>query len=95
MLNALLPGTIVPIHRHPLSNENVLLLYGKMDEVFYDNDGKEIERIHLDPSIGNFGCDIPARTWHSVEAIEPSIIYEAKNGRYGEDGSETMDELKA
>ena len=64
MLNALLPGSIVPIHRHPNSNENVLLLCGKLVEVIYDAEGKEIERIHIDPSVGNFGCVVPAGAWH-------------------------------
>ena len=95
MLNALLPGSIVPIHRHPHSNENVLLLCGKLVEVIYDAEGNEIERIHLDPSVGNFGCVVPAGAWHSVEVLEPSVIYEAKDGKYGEDGSETFDEYKA
>ena len=95
MLNALLPGSIVPIHRHPNSNENVLLLCGKLVEVIYDAEGNETERIHLDPSVGNFGCVVPAGAWHSVEVLEPSVIYEAKDGKYGEDGSETLDEYKA
>ena len=95
MLNALLPGSIVPIHRHPKSNENVILLCGKLVEVIYDADGNETERIHLDPSVGNFGCVVPAGAWHSVEVLEPSVIYEAKDGKYGEDGSETFDEYKA
>lgn len=95
MLNALLPGSIVPIHRHPKSNENVLLLCGKLVEVIYDAEGNEIERIHLEPSVGNFGCVIPAGSWHTVEVLEPSVIYEAKDGKYGEDGSETLDEYKA
>lgn len=90
MLNALLPGSIVPIHRHPHSNENVLLLCGKLVEVIYDTDGNETERIHLDPSMGNFGCVVPAGAWHSVEVLEPSVIYEAKDGRYGEDGTESF-----
>lgn len=89
MLNALLPGSIVPIHRHPNSNENVLCLSGKLVEVIYDAEGNETERIHLDPSVGNFGCVVPAGAWHSVEVQEPSVIYEAKDGKYGEDGSET------
>lgn len=92
MLNALLPGTIVPIHRHPLSNENVLLICGKLVEVIYDAEGNETERIHLDPTTGNFGCVVPAGAWHTVEVLEPSVIYEAKDGKYGEDGSETLDE---
>ena len=95
MLNALLPGSIVPIHRHPKSNENVLLLCGKLVEVIYDAEGNEIERIHLEPSVGNFGCVIPAGSWHTVEVLEPSVIYEAKDGKYGEDGSETLDAYKA
>ena len=95
MLIALLPGTVVPIHRHPNSNENVLLLCGKLVEVIYDENGKEKERIHLDPTIGNYGCVIPPGAWHTVEVLEPSVIYEAKDGRYGEDGSETFDAFKA
>ena len=95
MLNALLPGTVVPIHRHPKSNENVILLCGKLVEVIYDAEGNETERIHLDPSVGNFGCVVPVGAWHTVEVLEPSVIYEAKDGKYGEDGSETFDEYKA
>lgn len=102
MLNALLPGTSVPIHRHPSSNENVLLVCGKLVEVIYGltpgpspkGEGRleEKERIVLDPSTGNFGCVVPAGAWHTVEVLEPSVIYEAKDGKYGEDGSETLDE---
>lgn len=95
MLNALLPGTDVPIHRHPTSNENVLLLCGKLVEVLYDDNGNETARYHLDPSVGNFGCVVPAGAWHTVEVLEPSVIYEAKDGKYGEDGSEALDEYKA
>ena len=102
MLNALLPGTVVPIHRHPNSTENVLLLHGKLVEVLYEEerpgDGieKDVRRLHetarivLDPSSGNYGCVVPAGTWHTVEVLEPSVIYEAKDGKYGEDGSETV-----
>lgn len=95
MLNALLSGTEVPVHRHPNSNENVILLCGKLVEILYDAKGNETERIHLDPSVGSFGCVVPAGAWHTVEVLEPSVIYEAKDGRYGEDGSETFDEYKS
>ena len=95
MLNALLPGTVVPIHRHPQSTENVLLLCGKIVEVICDENGNEIERIHLDPIVGNYGCVVPQGAWHTVEVLEPSVIYEAKDGKYGEDGSETFDAFKA
>ena len=93
MLNVLMPGTVVPIHRHPNSNENVILLCGKLIEVLYDEHGNETERVHLDPTIGNFGCVVPAGAWHTVEVLEPSAIYEAKDGKYGEDGSEIFEEF--
>ena len=108
MLNALRPGTVVPIHRHPNSTENVLLLQGKLVEILYEEerlgDGfergmdaqdvangrrlRETYRIVLDPLSGSCGCIVPAGTWHTVEVLEPSVIYEAKDGKYGEDGSE-------
>ena len=88
--NALMPGTIVPIHRHPQSNETVIILCGKVIEIIYDANGNEIERVHLDPSLGNFGCVVPTGAWHSVEVLDPSVIFEAKDGKYGQDGSETM-----
>ena len=94
MLNALLPGTVVPIHRHPQSTENVFLLCGKIVEVICDENGNEKERIHLDPTVGNYGCVVPQGVWHTVEVLEPSVIYEAKDGKYGEDGSETLDAFK-
>lgn len=89
MLNALIPRTDVPIHRHTQSNETVILLCGKIIEILYDDTGNETERFHLDPTLGNFGCVVPAGAWHTVEVLEPSLIFEAKDGKYGEDGSET------
>ena len=97
MLNAMLPGTEVAIHRHPMSNENVILIKGRLDEVLYEEvtsaDGKvtlkESERIHLCPEDGAYGCQVPKGVWHTVEVLEPSVIYEGKDGKYGEDGSET------
>ena len=44
----------------------------------------------LDTSTGNYGCVVPAGAWHTVEVLTPSVIYEAKDGKYGEDGSETF-----
>ena len=95
MLNALLPGTVVPIHRHPQSTENVFLLCGKLVEIIYDEEGNETERICLDPAVGNYGCVVEKGAWHTVEVMEPSVIYETKDGKYGEDGSEMFDDHKA
>lgn len=104
MLNALLPGTVVPVHRHPHSSETVVLLCGRLDEVIYEevqtvgdlsqaaeasgqSSLREVERIHLCPGEGRFGCQVPAGAWHTVEVLEPSVIFEAKDGAYGQDGS--------
>lgn len=88
MLNALLPGTKVDIHRHPVSDESVICLRGRLDEIIYDDNGNETSRISLSPADGRYGCQIPAGAWHTVEVFEPSVIFEAKDGRYGEDKSE-------
>lgn len=88
MLNALLPGTVVAVHRHPRSNESVVCLKGRLVEVIYDAEGNEAERIVLNSAAGAYGCVVPAGVWHTVEVLEPSVIFEAKDGRYGEDGSE-------
>ena len=90
MLKALQPGTDVPIHRHPNSNESIVLLCGKAEEIFYDGEGRETERLLMDPAAGSYGCVVPAGCWHTIVALEPTVIMEAKDGRYGEDGSESF-----
>lgn len=85
MMNALLPGTEVAIHQHIDTTETVVCLVGRLDEVMYEKVGedfREIERIHLCPNEGKYGCQIPLGTWHTVEVIEPSVIFEAKDGAY-------------
>ena len=64
-------------------------------EIICDENGNEKERIHLDPTVGNYGCVVPQGAWHTVEVLEPSVIYEAKDGKYGEDGSETFVAFKS
>ncbi len=90
MLNALMSGAPMPIHRHPNSSESVIVICGSVVEVYYNDNGQEIERIPLCPAEGVYGCQVPKGTWHSVEAKEPSVIIEFKDGRYGEDGSEML-----
>ena len=79
MLNVLLPGTKVDIHRHPMSSESVMCLFGRIDEVLYEC-----------PSEGRYGCQVPKGSWHTVEVLEPSVIFEAKDGAYGADKSERL-----
>ena len=76
------------MYRHPNSTENVLCLCGSVDEVLYDEDGKEVECIHISPVEGTIGCVVPKGQWHTIEVHEPSVIYEGKDGKYGEDCTE-------
>ena len=82
LINVLLPGTILPIHRHRHTAETYVLLRGKMSVVFYNDMGGRTERYLLDPTAGNYGVQIPAGQWHTVEVIEPSAILEVKDGPY-------------
>ena len=59
-------------------------------DVLRDRRFWEIDRVVLDAA-GRFGCVVPAGVWHTVELLEPSVIYEAKDGKYGADGSEQVD----
>ena len=106
MLNALLPGTVVPIDRREDTTAEVICLCGGLEEVIYEevvsyeNDTndfqkgmnvqdvvrkveyREVQRIHLNPAETKYGCQIPKGAWHTVEVIEPSVIFEAKDGAY-------------
>lgn len=92
MLNAMQPGTEVAVHRHPNSNENIFAITGRLDVILLEEDStgelKESIRHHLSPAEGQYGCTVPQGTWHTVEVKEPSVIFEAKDGKYGEDASE-------
>ncbi len=82
LINVLLPRTLIPVHRHLHTAETYIILHGKMFVVFYDELGAQTERYLLDPSIGNYGVQIPKGQWHGVEVIEPSAIFEVKDGPY-------------
>ena len=85
MLNALLPGTVVPVHRHEATAETVVCLRGRLWEVIYeevDNKFREVSRHLLCPAEGCHGMQVPAGAWHTIEVLEPSVIFEAKDGAY-------------
>lgn len=92
MLNVMEPGTIIPIHRHVSTVETVIIIRGRMDEIYYDGQGNETTRFHLDASHGVYGLQIPAGQYHSVEALTPCAIIEFKAGKY--DPVKTEDFLK-
>lgn len=79
LLNALIPGTQVPIHRHTTSAETAIILYGHIDEIYYDDLGNETMRHTL--NVGD-GLQIPIGQFHTVEVHEPSILLEVKDGAY-------------
>lgn len=82
MMNALLPGTVVPIHRHPTTVETVTIIRGSVVEVFYNEEGEETERFTLSAAEGCYGIQIPVGQWHTVIITEPCVILEVKDGAY-------------
>lgn len=83
LLNGLEPGTILPIHRHRHTAETYILLRGKLNVIFYNEMGGEMERFYLNPQDGEYGVHIPAGQWHTVEVLESgTVIFEVKDGPY-------------
>lgn len=83
MLNALEPGTQVPIHRHPMTSETVVLLRGSIKEVFYDEQGNVTESVTLEAGKEPSAMNIPAGIWHTVECLEAgTILFETKDGAF-------------
>lgn len=82
MLNALLPGTVLPIHRHQHTTEFVTLLRGRLEQIYYDDNGNDIDHFILDPREGMYAICIPKGQWHNTIALEPSVIFEAKDGAF-------------
>ena len=83
MLNAVEPGTVVPIHHHPTKDESFVVLRGIVKVTTYNDDGSIIESIVLDPKVGQYGVDIPKNVWHTIESLESgSVIFECKDGPF-------------
>ena len=79
MLNAVEPGTVVPIHRHPTKDESFVILRGKVRVTTHNDDGSIIEDVVLSQESGNYGVDIHKGVWHMVESLESrSVIFECK-----------------
>ena len=83
LLNALEPGTVLPVHRHCQTAETYLVLRGVIKVLFYDDRKRLLETFLLDPREGNYGVHIPKGQWHTLEVIESgSVIFEVKEGPY-------------
>ena len=95
MLNAIEPGSPLPIHRHKKTSETVVCLRGHLREIFYDDNGKVTETIELAPASDCVALNIPAGQWHTVEVLESgTVILEMKEGAYEPTGPEDILELK-
>ena len=82
-INAVEPGTEVPIHKHPTKDETFVLLRGRVRVNTYNDDGSIIESIELSPNDGRYGVNIPKGVWHKLECIEEdSVIFECKEGPF-------------
>lgn len=82
LLNAMEPGTIMPIHHHRV-DEMWIVLKGKLEVTIHNDQGYVVEKHILSPNEGIYGVHIPANTWHSLKVIESeTVIFEVKEGPY-------------
>ena len=83
MFNALEPGTIIPIARHPYSSETLIMLRGRLRVLIYDGAKNIIEDVVIKANSENFGYHIPKGTWHKVESLEHgTVCFETREGPY-------------
>lgn len=96
LLNALEPGTQLPVHKHNHTAETYILLRGKIKVMFFDRDPEtggaiETKSTILDPLNGKYGVHIPIAQWHTLEVLESgSVIFEVKDGPYSPLGEEDI-----
>lgn len=83
LLNALEPGTEVPVHRHMYTSETYIVLRGKIRVMFFDAEKSIKESVVLDPFDEKYGINIPVGQWHTLQVLEKgTVIFEVKDGPY-------------
>ena len=83
MLNAIEPGSVVPVHRHRLTSETLVVLRGAVVEEYYSSEGALEETYELSAGGSICALNIPAGQWHSLRALEAgTVILEMKDGPY-------------
>lgn len=82
MLNALEPGTEIPIHRHPTKDETIVILEGRAKVFTYNSRGTMKSFVVLDRDGAHYGVNIPKNTWHTITCDEPCVLFECKEGPY-------------
>lgn len=91
MLNALEPGTVMPIHRHQNTSETVVVLRGKVKWLYYDDKGELTDTILVEAGGDICGLSVPMGQWHSLECLETgSVILETKDGVWEALGEEDI-----
>ena len=94
ILNAVEPGTILPIHRHRGSTETIIVLRGKVVQHYYDDNGNKTASFELAPNSARVGMSVPVGQWHALESLaEGSVIFECKDGAYQPLSAEDVLEL--
>jgi len=91
LLNALEPGTELPIHRHQHTAETYIVLRGAIKVLFYNDDRVLTDEFMVDPLEGVYGLHIPIGQWHTLEVLESgTMIFEVKDGPYTPMGPEDL-----
>ena len=91
MLNALEPGTVMPIHRHRNSSETMIVIKGSLKEYFYDEQGNVTGEWVCAPNSDCIGINIPAGQWHNLECLESgTVLFESKDGAWEPLGDEDV-----
>ena len=89
MLNAIEPGTVMPIHRHKSSSETVVCIRGHFEEYFYDESGALVDVVDMVP--GGAVLNVPIGQWHSLKSLESgTVLLECKDGAYEPLGDEDI-----
>ena len=91
MLNAIEPGSVVPVHRHQKTTETMVVLRGRVVEEYYSPDGSVEESVEVAACGPVCALNIPAGRWHSLRALESgTVILEMKDGAYEPIGAEDV-----
>lgn len=94
MLNALDPGTELPVHRHKRTSETCIVILGAAEEIFYDDGGNITERVFMSPGSDCIGVQIEAGRWHRlISHRKGTVIFETKDGPYEPTGPEDILEV--
>lgn len=89
MLNAIEPGTVIPVHRHTMTSEEVIVLRGKAQEVFFDAQGNKTDSWLLIPGGDIPAIHVPMGQYHTCRSLESgTVIIEFKNTKYDPEGTE-------